>query len=246
MEKVVICVAIMAALAKVVTVYLEKRRKKAHQAVLQELGEFSWSGAKDALAKLVEIYDHADHKQVRQVARHYLTVWVGDLTGTKVSNLKAALEAKTRFGMEMKEIRKLTKFFGLTHHEISPFSESEMLASHLRCQVEVLEQALEHYPEKAWLVFSPGDILSGLLTCADTSYANNNIERWRGWIRTAYLRQAKRELRRLRRGQYFSPEETNASVDKILTLLGNAKAEPEEIETTTAELTALRKAHQYA
>lgn len=246
MEKAVILVAVIASVFKTVAMYLEKRRQRARQAVLQELGELSWSGAKDALAKLVEIHDHADRKQVRKVARHYLTVWVGDLTSTKAANLKAALEAKERFCQEIQEIRKLRKFFGLLHSDISPFSESEMLTAHLRCQVEVLEQALEHYPEKAWLVFTPGDILAGLLTYADIAYTNRNIEKWRSWIKAAYLRQAKRELRRLRDKRYFSPKEANASVEKILTLLGNAKAEPEEIETTHAELTALRKAHQYA
>lgn len=246
MEKAVVIFIAILALVRAVATYLERKEKRAHQAVLEELGEFSWSGARDALAKLVEIYNHADHKQVRQVARHYLTVWVGDLTSAKATNLKAALEAKTRFDVEMKEIRKLRKFFGLLHSDISPFSESKMLAAHLRCQVEVLEQALEHYPEKAWLMFSPGDILAGLLTYADIAHTNRNIERWRGWIRTAYLRQAKRELRHLRGKRHFSPEEANTSVNKILTLLSNAKAKPEEIETTAAELATLRKAHQYA
>ncbi len=246
MENLLIIVAILIIVA-VAMKYSESKQKKAHQQLLADLGEFSWSGAKDALAKLIEIRNHVDSNQVRDVARHYLTVWCGDLMSHKATSVKEALSAKARFEKEIAEIKKISKMFGLSHIEICPFSTEEMSVAHLKCHVSVLEQSLEHYPEKAWMEITPGQIFEALITYADITYTNRQIEKWRSWIRSAYLKQARREIRRIKRGEYSrSTRETNLAVDKILDLLSKAKAQPEEIEITLSEIEDLRKTAKYA
>ncbi|MBI5221738.1 MAG: hypothetical protein HY979_02965 [Candidatus Magasanikbacteria bacterium] len=146
----------------------------------------------------------------------------------------------------MKEIKKLSKEFGLQYTEVSPFSEDEILRLFLLRQVEFLDQALEHYPERAWVDITPGQIFGMLIDYAESDHTVRHTEKWSGWVQSAYLRQARRELRRLRRGQYWSTKETQAAVDKVLDLLSKAKAEPEEIETTCSELENLRKTAKYA
>lgn len=243
--EIILAFVIILAGAWMIKIYTTKRRKKAHAEILSELGELSWSCPKEALLKLEEIQPHSDRHEVRGIARHYIIVWCADLMSWKSQSLSDALTAKEKFKKEMNGVKKTCKVFDLKHSNISPFCEEEILDAYLKCQVDLLEQTLEHYPEAGWVKTSPGNIFTALMDYADQTYINHNIEKWRGWIRSAYLRQAYRLLRRLRTRKYWSPDDASAAVDKILTLLENAKANPEEIEATPEELDELRQHAQY-
>ncbi|MCX6779754.1 MAG: hypothetical protein NT034_01065 [Candidatus Magasanikbacteria bacterium] len=243
--KIILTIVIVLAFALMTIRHIVQRRKKTLEEILKELGELSWKCPKDALLKLEEIQPHSDRHEVRRVARHYLTVWCADLMSGNLPSLRDAFVAKEKFKNEMLEIKKTCKVFGLNHSEISPFNEGEILIAYLQSHVEVLEKALEHYPEAGWLNSSPGNIFSALMDYADHAYTQHHLEKWRGWIRSAYLRQAHRLLRRLHSRKYWSPEDAGVAVDKILTLLENAKANPEEIATTATELNELRQNARY-
>ncbi len=236
------CVFIIAVMAKK---HRAKKRKQAHQEIIAELGERNWNDPKDALQKLQDLKGHVNEDERRQLARHYLTVWCADLMSSSSRSLPEALAARENFLTEIKEVKRICRLFKLKHVDISPFSEEQMLTAYLNCRVDILEQALERYPDKAWINTSPGDILASLIDYSDPAYVRQNIERWRSWIRSAYLRQAQREVSRLRKRKHWSSDEASTAVDKVLTLLENAKANPEEIETTSAELEQLRQHAQY-
>lgn len=225
--------------------YIKNKRTEAHTKILGELGELSWSCPKEALQKLLTIQPHSDLHEVHNIARHYLTVWCADLMTWDPRSLSDALKAKEKFKEEIGEIKKVCKAFDIKVHEISPFDEEKIRDAFLKRHIRLLEQTLEHFPEAGWVKISPGNIFTALVEYADQGYTNNHIEKWRAWIRSAYLRQARRLLRRLRNLRYGSPDEAAQAVDKILILLENAKAEPEEIGTTAADLENLRQHSQY-
>lgn len=241
----IIATVVIAALISVITVmvrrYRAKKRSQAHQELLEELGQLSWENPKDALKRLEDLKGHVDETERHKHARHYLTVCCMDLIGNQLLRLEDALRAKEYFADEIREIARLSRLFACKHGDISPFSEEEMLQSYLKTQVKLLEHWLEHFPEIAPAEISPGKILSALTDCAEPNYTRDNLEKWRAWIRVVYLRQAKREVRLIRRRHYFLADENNAAVDHVFTLLTNAKARPEDIDTTTDAINSLRQ-----